>query len=375
MFIIFEFNSIHMKVKEITQIIEDFAPLSYQENYDNSGLIVGNNNDEVTGILIALDCIESVLDEAIALNYNMIVAHHPIVFSGLKKFNGKNYIEQVVIKAIKNNIILYAAHTNLDSTNNGVSFKMAEKIGLKNCRVLQPKTNLLSKIITYCPTINVITVRQAMFDAGAGNIGNYAECSYNSEGVGTYKGLAGTNPHLGTTGESHQEKETKIETVVPNHLIGKVVKSMIESHPYEEVAYDIVELKNSHQLVGSGVIGELEVEEDEKKFLLRLKNDLNTACVRHTNLLNKKVKTVALCGGSGSFLLNNAISNNADVFITGDIKYHQFFDAENKIIIADVGHYESEQYTTELIYEILNKNFPNFAVRLSKENTNPVNYL
>lgn len=364
-----------MKVKEITEIIEEFAPLSYQESYDNSGLIVGNNNDDVTGVLIALDCIDSVLEEAIALNCNMVIAHHPIVFSGLKKFNGKNYIEQVVIKAIKNNIILYAAHTNLDNANNGVSFKMAEKIGLKNCKVLQPKQNLLSKIITYSPTENADAVRQAMFNAGAGSIGNYAECSYNTEGTGTYKGLAGTNPHLGTTGEFHQEKEVKIETVVPNHLIGKVVKSMIEAHPYEEVAYDVVALQNPHQLVGSGVVGELEFEEDEKDFLLRLKNDLNTNCVRHTNLLNKKVKTVALCGGSGSFLLNDAIQNKADVFITGDFKYHQFFDAEDKIIIADVGHYESEQYTTELIYEILNKKIPNFAVRLSKENTNPVNYL
>ncbi|MDF1672491.1 MAG: Nif3-like dinuclear metal center hexameric protein [Vicingaceae bacterium] len=364
-----------MIVKEITKIIEEFAPLSYQESYDNSGLIVGNHNDEVTGVLIALDCIDSVLEEAIALNCNMIIAHHPIVFSGLKKFNGKNYIEQVVIKAIKNNIILYAAHTNLDNANNGVSFKMAEKIGLKNCKVLQPKKNLLSKIITYSPIANANDIREAMFNAGAGNIGNYAECSYNSEGLGTYKGLAGTNPHLGTTGEFHQEKETKIEIVVPNHLIGKVVKSMIAAHPYEEVAYDIVQLQNSHQLVGSGVIGELEQEEEEKDFLMRLKNDLNTDCVRHTNMLNKKVKKVALCGGSGSFLLNDAIQNSADVFITGDFKYHQFFDAEDKIIIADLGHYESEQYTTELIYEILNKKIPNFAIRLSKENTNPVNYL
>ena len=212
---------------------------------------MGKNDDEVTGVLIALDCIDSVLEEAISLNCNMVIAHHPIVFNGLKKFNGNNYIEQVVIKAIKNNIILYAAHTNLDNANNGVSFKMAEKIGLKNCRILQPKKNLLSKVITYGPTNNADSIRQAMFDAGAGNIGNYAECSYNSEGVGTYRGLAGTNPYLGASGDPHQEKEVRIETVVPNHLIGKVVKNLIDAHPYEEVAYDIVSLQNSHQLVGS----------------------------------------------------------------------------------------------------------------------------
>lgn len=364
-----------MKVKEITQIIEDFAPLAYQESYDNSGLIVGSPEDDVKGVLISLDCIDEILDEAISLNCNMIVAHHPIVFSGLKKLNGKNYIERVIIKAIKNNIVIYAAHTNLDNANNGVSFKMAEKIGLKNCSVLQPKKGLLSKIVTYVPNNNANDVRQAMFNAGAGNIGNYAECSYNINGTGTYKGLAGTNPHLGTTGESHQEEEIRIETVVPSYLLSKVINSLIKTHPYEEVAYDVFNIENTYNNVGSGVVGELETEEDEKSFLLRLKNDLNTACIRHTNLLGNTIKRVALCGGSGSFLLNEAIRQQADVFITGDFKYHQFFDAEGKIIIADVGHYESEQYTNELIYEILNKKIPNFAIRLSKENTNPVNYL
>lgn len=364
-----------MKVKEITDIIEEFAPLAYQESYDNSGLIVGSPDDEVTGVLISLDCIEAVLDEALSLNCNMIVAHHPIVFSGLKKINGKNYIERVIVKAIKNNIAIYAAHTNLDNTYNGVSFKMAEKIGLKNCKVLQPKKSLLSKLVTYIPSANVQEVREAMFNAGAGNIGNYADCSYNIEGVGTYRGLAGTNPHLGTTGNFHQEKEVRVEVVLPNYLIGKVVAALTEVHPYEEVAYDIFSIANTHNNVGSGVIGELEIEEAENEFLLRLKADLNTNCVRHTNLLGKKVKKVALCGGSGSFLLDDAIRQKADVFITGDFKYHQFFDADSKIIIADVGHYESEQYTNELIYEILNKKIPNFAVRLSKENTNPVNYL
>lgn len=364
-----------MKVKEITSIIEEYAPLSYQESYDNSGLIVGNSNDEVSGVLISLDCTEEVLDEAISLNCNMIISHHPIVFSGLKKLNGKNYIERVIIKAIQKNIAIYASHTNLDNTSNGVSFKMAEKMGLINCKVLQPKKSILSKVITYCPNENVDSIRKAMFDAGAGHIGNYAECSFNGEGIGTYKGLQGTNPHLGNQGEFHQEKETKIEVVVPNYLISKVVKNMILAHPYEEVAYDIVQLKNNYTHVGSGVIGELKEEEDEKNFLNRLKKDLNTNCIRYTNLLGKKIKRVALCGGSGSFLLNDAMASGADVFITGDFKYHQFFDAENKIVIADVGHYESEQFTSELIYDILNKKIPNFAIRLSKENTNPVNYL
>jgi len=364
-----------MLVKDITNIIEAFAPLAYQESYDNSGLIVGSKNDEVTGVLISLDCVEEIIDEAIAKNCNMIIAHHPIVFSGLKKFNGTNYIERTVIKAIKNNIVIYAAHTNLDNVKNGVSFKIAEKIGLKNCEILQPKKRLLSKVVTYCPKNLADKVRTAMFNAGAGSVGDYSECSFNVDGVGTFKAGENTNPAVGKIGELHRENESRIETVVPSHLVNRVITSLKSAHPYEEVAYDVFELQNRYQNVGSGVIGELENEEDELAFLKRLKIDLNTACIRHTNLLDKKVKRVAICGGSGSFLLNNAIAKQADVFITGDFKYHQFFDSENKIIIADVGHYESEQYTSELIYEILNENFPNFAVSLTEKNTNPVNYL
>lgn len=364
-----------MKIKDITNIIEDFAPLSYQESYDNSGLIVGNNNDEVTGVLICLDCVEEIIEEALATDCNLVIAHHPIIFSGLKQLNGTTYIQRTVIKAIKNNIAIYAAHTNLDSVQNGVSFKIAGKIGVKNCQILQPKKNLLSKVVTYCPTDKAEEVRKAMFDAGAGNIGNYSECSYNLEGEGTFKGKDGTNPYVGTVGEQHQEKETRIETVVPSYKLSKVINSLIAAHPYEEVAYDVCQLENKHPNVGSGVIGELEVEEDEKEFLNRLKNKLKTDCIRYTNLRGKKIKKVAICGGSGSFLLNDAINTGADVFITGDFKYHQFFDAEDNIIIADVGHYESEQFTSELIYEILNEKIPNFAVRLTKKNTNPVNYL
>jgi hypothetical protein len=256
-----------------------------------------------------------------------------------------------------------------------VSFKIAEKLGLKNVKVLAPKNNLLNKLVVYCPSDNVDEVRAAMFNAGAGSIGNYEECSFNSEGIGTYKGMAGTNPYLGTTGRFHKEKEIKIETIVPNYLLSKVVKSMLTAHPYEEVAYDIYQLKNGYNNVGSGIIGELEIEENELDFLKRLKTNLKTDCVRHTNLLNKKVKKVAVCGGSGSFLLSSAIAQKAAIFVTADYKYHQFFDAENTIVIADVGHYESEQFTNELIYEILIEKIPNFAVRLSKKNTNPVNYL
>lgn len=364
-----------MQVKDITAIIEEFAPLSYQEDYDNSGLIVGQPTSEVTGVLISMDCIESVLDEAIALGYNMIVSHHPIVFSGLKRFNASNYIEKVIMKAIKYDLTIYAAHTNLDNAPGGVSFKMADKIGLQHCKVFQPKTSLLSKLVTFCPTKDADKVRGALFENGAGEIGNYSSCSFNLEGEGTFKAEEGTNPHVGEVGILHRENEVRIESIVPNYKLPVVIQAMIAAHPYEEVAYDVYELRNKHPHVGSGVIGELSEEMDESAFLNQLKTTLNLGVIRHTNFLNRKVKRVALCGGSGSFLLNDAIRAQADVFITGDFKYHQFFDSEDKIVIADIGHYESEQYTSELIYEILMKKIPNFAIRLSKENTNPVNYL
>ena len=364
-----------MQVKNIIQIIEDFAPLSYQESYDNAGLIIGNLEEEVTGVLICLDCVEEILEEAIKNNCNLIIAHHPIVFNELKKINGATYLERVVIKAIKNNIAIYAAHTNLDNATDGVSFKIAEKLGLINCKVLQPKKNLFHKVVTYCPIDYAEKVRQALFDAGAGHIGNYDECSYNVEGIGTFKGLLGATPFGGKVGELHQEKEISIETVVPSHLLQKVIKNMIVAHPYEEVAYDVYQLENTNHNIGSGVIAELEIPQNAANFLKQLKTKLKTDCIRHTNLLGKKIKKVAICGGAGSFLLNDAIAANADIFITGDFKYHQFFDTENQLIIADVGHYESEQFTCELIYDVLIKKIPNFAIRLTKINTNPINYL
>jgi len=364
-----------MKIKEVASIIEEYAPLAYQESYDNAGLIVGNPNDEVKGILICLDSTEEIIDEAIAKNCDLIIAHHPIIFNGLKKLNGKNYIERTIIKAIKNNIGIYAAHTNIDNVTGGVSFKMAEKIGLINCKVLAPKVNLLKKLVTFCPEKEVDKVHQAMFTAGAGSIGEYDECSFNTEGTGTFKAGSKTNPFVGNKNEQHHEAEIKIEVIVASHQIDQVIQALIKAHPYEEVAYDIYSLTNPFLNVGSGILGELPSEEDELTFLKRLKIQLKTDGIRYTKLRKKKIKKVALCGGAGSFLLGNAIKENADILITGDFKYHQFFDAEDKIVIADVGHYESEQFTSELFYELLTKKITNFAIRLSEINTNPINYL
>ncbi len=364
-----------MQLKAITQYIETLAPLVYQESYDNAGLIVGNPDDEITGILIALDVTEEVIDEACRQNLNLIVAHHPVIFSGLKKLNGRNYVERSVIKAIRNNISLYAAHTNLDSVHGGVNSKICEKLGLTNCRILAPLQNQLKKLVTFVPQAQAEKVRLAIFEAGAGTIGNYDQCSFNANGTGTFRGNDQSNPFVGKKNELHFEGETRIETIFPKHLQSKIIQALLKAHPYEEVAYDIYPLDNDWPVVGSGMIGTLPQEMDEPGFLRLVKETFGCTVLKHTQLLGKPVKTVAVCGGAGSFLLKEAIGQQADVFISGDFKYHQFFDAENKLVIADIGHYESEQFTKEVFYELLTKKFPKFAIHLSEVKTNPVNYL
>ena len=364
-----------MKLKEITSYIESIAPLSYQEDYDNAGLIVGDFEQEITGVLITVDVIEEIVDEAIKKGLNLILAHHPIVLSGLKKLTGKNYAERVIIKAIKNDIAIYASHTNLDSIWGGVSTKIADKLKLKNQKILAPAPNNLMKLVYFVPTEKAGETRKAVFDAGAGHIGNYDMCSYNTEGKGSFRAGEGTSPFVGNKGEIHFEQEVRVETIFPKYLKNKIVGALIESHPYEEVAYDLYPLENEFNRAGLGIVGELENEVDELNFLKQLKEIFSADCVRYTNLLNKPIKKVAVCGGSGSFLLKNAIRENADVFVSGDFKYHQFFDAEGRILIADIGHFESEQVTKELFYELLIKKFPKFAVRLTEINSNPINYL
>ncbi|MDQ3047255.1 MAG: Nif3-like dinuclear metal center hexameric protein [Bacteroidota bacterium] len=364
-----------MKVKDITAFLESIAPLAYQESYDNSGLICGQPDMETTGAMLCLDSTEAVIDEAIERGCNLVIAHHPIVFSGIKKLNGKNYVERVIIKAIQNNIAIYACHTNLDNVHNGVNARIAEKLGLINCSVLVPHKNILKRLITFGPVEHTSAIRKALFDAGAGEIGNYTECSFNSEGLGTFKAGEGANPFVGKVGDQHHEKETKIETIYPAHLESRIIAALIAAHPYEEVAYDLIPLANSHHLVGSGMIGELKEARPEMEFLKELKVRMNTEMIRYTGLRNKMVKTVAVCGGSGSFLLPAAVGQNADIFVTGDFKYHQFFDADGKIVIADIGHFESEQFTIDLFYEILKKKFSTFALHLTKINTNPIKYL
>jgi len=362
-------------VKDFTNYLEKLAPLATQESYDNSGLIVGSKNQEVTGVLLSLDCVESVIDEAIQKNCNLIIAHHPIVFKGLKQLNGKNYVERTVIKAIKHDIAIYAIHTNLDNYRFGVNARIGELLGLSNLEILAPTDNKLTKIAVFCPSEYVEKVRAAMFEAGAGHIGDYAECSFISEGQGTFAPQEGTDPFIGELGKQEQVREKKIEMIFPTHLKNYILTALKDAHPYEEVAYDLFELLNENQFEGAGMIGELEKEIDVLDFLNHVKQTFNCGVVKHTPVVKQKVKKIAFCGGAGSFLLSNAIHHKADVYISGDFKYHEFFDAENHLMIADIGHYESEQFTPNLIHAILKENFINFALHLSKVNTNPINYL
>jgi dinuclear metal center YbgI/SA1388 family protein len=364
-----------MNVKSICELIEEVAPLALQESYDNAGLLVGNSQMEVTSILISIDITEEVIDEAIRKKCNLIISHHPLIFSGLKRLTGQNEVQRCVAKAIKNDVAIYAAHTNLDNVLSGVSGKMADKIGLKNVKILQPKQNALLKLITYVPKLQSYGVREALFQAGAGQIGNYDNCSFNSEGVGTFKANENAIPFVGTIDEMHSESETKIEVILPEYLKFKVLEALLKIHPYEEPAYDFIPLKNDWNQIGAGVVGELEHPEDELIFLNRIKSIFNNPTIRHTHLLGKPIKRVALCGGSGSSFLSDAIAAHADVYVSGDFKYHEFFDADNRILIADIGHFESEQFTKDIFYEIITKKMPTFAVQISDIKTNPINYL
>jgi dinuclear metal center YbgI/SA1388 family protein len=364
-----------MKIIDLISAIEVFAAPELQEDYDNAGLITGNGDRECSGVLCSLDVTLEVIKEAQASNCNLIISHHPIIFKGLKRINGKSYVENIIIEAIKNDIALYAAHTNLDNVLLGVNGMIAQKLGLKDIEVLQPKKKLLRRLITFAPVDKAEEVRRAVFNAGAGHIGQYSECSFNSEGTGTFKAEEGANPYVGEIGKQHQEKEIKIEIVYPFYLETQVVKALVKHHPYEEVAYDIFTMENSHLGMGSGVVGYLEAPMEEKGFLNLLKERFAANGIRYTSLLGKPIQKVAVCGGAGSFLLKKAISSQADIYITGDVKYHEFFDAEGKIVLADIGHYESEQYTVELLCDLLLKKFPTFAVLKSSVNTNPVNYL
>ena len=370
-----------MLVKDVIDILEDMAPLHYAESFDNVGLLVGSKTEKLTNVLVTLDTLESVVDEAIEKNCNLIVSFHPIVFKGLKKINGNNYVERVIIKAIQNNIAIFAIHTALDNDFKGVNHMICEKLGLSNQQILIPKKETICKLNTFVPNKNLEEVREALFKAGAGSIGNYDHCSFYNEGTGSFKGNEHSNPVIGKQHTFHQEKESQLQMTFAAHLRGSILSALQNSHPYEEVAYEVTTLENVNQKIGMGMIGELPEALPEKDCLQMINEIFNAQGIRHSSFLNKPIKRIAVLGGSGAFAINNAKRAGADLYITADIKYHEFYQAENSIVIADIGHYESEQYTKDLIVSHLRKKISNFApafnsgnIVLSDKNTNPIKY-
>ena len=363
-----------MRIYDILSYLESKFPISSQASFDNCGLLVGDNQVKVKGVLLCLDCTEDVVEEAISLGCNLIIAHHPLIFKGIKKLTGSNYVERTILKAIRSDVSIYAMHTNLDHAIDGVNAEIAKRLGLVNCRILDPQPNVLVKLSVFVPVTHTEIVRETVFITGGGHIGNYDSCSFTSTGEGTFRPLENSNPYTGKHGELSKFDEKKMEFLVSIHKLQLVIDKMLQIHPYQEVAYDVVSLQNVNNFEGSGMIGELPESENSIEFLNRVKETFHCGTIRHTELLSKEIKTVAFCGGSGSFLLSKAIRQKADIFITGDFKYHEFFDADKQIIIADIGHYESEQFTSELIYRILTEKFVNFAFNVTKVNTNPINY-
>lgn len=364
-----------MRIKEILQVIENLAPLSLQESYDNSGIQVGDSNRKATGALFCIDVTEEVIDEAISLKCNLIVSHHPIAFKSFKSLTGKTYTERCMIKAIKNDLTIYAAHTNLDNANQGVNFKLANMLGLENVRVLKPLKGALLKFSTTVPLDHIESVRKAIFNAGAGNIGDYENCSYNIEGEGTFKAKSGANPHVGEIDKLHFESEVRIETVIPVMKKNEVIQALVAVHPYEEPVFDLYPIVNDWDQHGGGITGVLPEPMGEQDFLYMLKDVFKLHHVNHSHFRNKEIREVAICGGSGAFLIDDAINFGADVFITGEAKYNDFYDVEDKLLLAVIGHYESEICTKEIFYDVISKKYPNFAIHLSAFDTNPVNYL
>jgi dinuclear metal center YbgI/SA1388 family protein len=362
------------QIKDVVRLLEQLAPPDYQESYDNVGLQTGDPEAEVRGVLVTLDCTPEIVAEAMERGCNMIVAHHPVIFKALRQITGHNLLEKTLLASIRNNIAIYACHTNLDHVRHGVNAKIAQKLGLTHTRILAPKPQTLTKLVTFSPPENTAQVLDALHRAGAGNIGQYSACSFSVTGTGRFTPGEAATPHLGEPGKPEQVQEDRIEVIMPVPAKRHVIAALQQAHPYEEVAYYLTDLQNLNQEVGAGMLGELPAPLSEEAFFIHLKKSMHLTHLRHTPLLDRPVKRVAVCGGAGSFLTKKAINQGADLFVTADIKYHEFFEAEGKILLIDIGHYESEVFTKEIFFETISKNFSNFAVCLAIINTNPVRY-
>lgn len=364
-----------MEIGDILAALERFAPLSFQEDYDNAGLQLGLTKVEATGVLLCLDITEDVIDEAVACGCNLVVSHHPLVFRPIKSITGRNYVERCIIKAIKNDIAIYSAHTNLDNILNGVNSEIACRLGLSNLRILRPVTDALMKLVSFVPSAHLESVRNALFDAGCGKIGNYDSCSYSSSGEGTFRALEGANPFVGNINSLHHEKEEKLEVVFHSYMKNRVIQVLLDAHPYETPAYDIVELYSTTSEIGGGMIGELPEPVPAADFMKRIKNEFKVERLAYSGNTDRMISRVAICGGAGSFLIGDAVRQKADLFMTGEIKYHEMCGFENEIVLVETGHYESEQFTQNLIENFLKKQFPELKTMITNIGTNLKKYL
>ena len=363
-----------MTIQKVITEIEKHIAISQAEDFDNVGLLCGLPERNVSGILVCHDALENIVEEAIHRNCNLIVCFHPIIFSGLKSLTGKNYVERAVLKAIENKVAIYAIHTAFDNDFHGVNAGICNLLGLKNLKILQPKKDNLKQLNVYVPNDHSENVKEALFSAGAGNIGFYDECSFKIEGKGTFRPIEGSSPFSGEQNIRENADEAMISVIFESFKQNQIVAAMKAAHPYEEVAHQIYQLENDNQYSGLGMYGEFETEVDENYFLNLVKEKFNLNIIKHSDLNNKKIRRVGVLGGSGASGIKAALSKKCDAYLTGDLKYHDYFLAESKMLICDIGHYESEQLVSQQLFEILSQKFSTFAVLKSSEKTNPVNY-
>ncbi len=363
-----------MRIQEVIRALERWAPPVLQEEYDNCGLQVGDPTMTVERALLTLDCTEAVVAEAVQHGCGLIIAHHPVIFKGLKALTGGSGVQRTLLAAVRANVAIYALHTNLDNVIDGVNGEIAARLGLQPLRVLDPKPGRLCKLGVFVPIGHADAVRNALFAAGAGRIGGYDECSFNVDGTGTFRAGAGTNPFVGEHRVRHAESEVRVEVICPVHATATVVAALKAAHPYEVAAFDLYPLLNHHEGIGSGLVGEWEHPLEEGIFLDRLKQVFACPVVRHTRRTGRPVKRVALCGGSGAFLLSKALAAGVDAYVTADVKYHEFFLPEGRLLLADIGHFESERFTPDRIRNHLARILPTFATRLSETGTNPIHF-
>jgi dinuclear metal center YbgI/SA1388 family protein len=363
-----------MILQHILNELESLAPPEYQEEWDNSGLLLGSPAREITGIIVSLDTTMEVLHEAISNHCNLIVSHHPFIFQGIRKITPDLPAYHLLRRLIQEDIAVYALHTSLDNSWMGINQYLGQKLGLMNTSILAPKRDSLKKLVVFCPVDHAEKVRNALFEAGAGHIGNYDCCSYNSSGQGSFRASEKANPFVGKRKVIHFEPEIRIEVIFPSAREKPLIDSMRAAHPYEEVAFDLYPLTNSFDRAGSGIVGFLEKPMSEQRFIRIVKSLVGLNSIRHSAFLGRKIRKVAISSGAGGFLIPDVIRSEADIFLTSDLKYHQFQEPGGKLLLMDIGHYESESFMKEMIRAFLIEKFPNFAVLVSATETNPVKY-